>query len=414
MSLLVLDLKGTVNGTDNYKTFKTTLENLGLIVDINLFNDMSDYNGTNPSPNGYDAVIISNYNESTNNGLLEYSVINKNAQTVLMNYLNNGGRLLFNTINLSNSLNINVEKSWGELTKAIYSVNNGKPWNVDISNGQDESAFLFKEGTLDGNQNNTKAVIKKINDSTILNNVSDDFTWNPSKLEDNKDIKYEISIIGYVENLKTNDHVLNSSLLKSDKSSKTYNYPIFLSNSYGKGQVLIHNGNLGGYTNDTISGSVKYYMPILEPNIAQIIYNFVSLSNEEICFVAGSKVQTDQGYINIEDLIPNKHTIDNKNIIAVPKSVPSQLNYLICFEKDALGPNIPNEKTIMTHNHRVEYKGELVQALTFLFGNFDNKIYKVEYNNETLYNVLLKEYSKINVNIIIETLHPDNKYQKYL
>ena len=202
-------------------------------------------------------------------------------------------------------------------------------------------------------------------------------------------------------------------MLKSDKSSKTYNYPIFLSNSYGKGQVLIHNGNLGGYTNDTISGSVKYYMPILEPNIAQIIYNFVSLSNEEICFVAGSKVQTDQGYINIEDLIPNKHTIDNKNIIAVPKSVPSQLNYLICFEKDALIPNIPNEKTIMTHNHRVEYKGELVQALTFLFGNFDNKIYKVEYNNETLYNVLLKEYSKINVNnLLAETLHPDNIVSK--
>ena len=33
-----------------------------------------------------------------------------------------------------------------------------------------------------------------INDSNILNNVSDDFTWNPSKLEENKVFPYRLDI----------------------------------------------------------------------------------------------------------------------------------------------------------------------------------------------------------------------------
>ena len=53
MSLLILDVNINNNSSDNYQTFKTTLENLGLSVTINLFNTMADYNGTNPSPDGY-------------------------------------------------------------------------------------------------------------------------------------------------------------------------------------------------------------------------------------------------------------------------------------------------------------------------------------------------------------------------
>ena len=49
-------------------------------------------------------------------------------------------------------------------------------------------------------------------------------------------------------------------------------------------------------------------------------------------------------------------------------------------------------------------------------GDFNNIIYKVEYNKEPLYNVLLKDYTTMNVNnLVSETLHPDNVIsQKYL
>ena len=96
MSLLILDTNINNSSSDNYQTFKTTLENLGLSVTINLLNTMADYNGTNPSPYGYSAVLINNLNKSSVNSVVPiYDQINQNAQTILMDYLNNGGRLLF-------------------------------------------------------------------------------------------------------------------------------------------------------------------------------------------------------------------------------------------------------------------------------------------------------------------------------
>ena len=131
-----------------------------------------------------------------------------------------------------------------------------------------------------------------------------------------------------------------------------------------------------------------------------------------ICFVEGSKVTTDQGIINIEDLIPRKHTIDNQEIIAVPSSIPNQLKYLMSIEKDTFGENIPNKKTIMTHNHKIYFKNELIQVKKFLFNSYPiniSNIRNISYNKEKLYNVLLKSYSKMKVNnMYVETLDPNN------
>jgi len=136
----------------------------------------------------------------------------------------------------------------------------------------------------------------------------------------------------------------------------------------------------------------------------------------DICFKAGSSIETDQGLFNIEDLNPSKHTIDNQEIIAITTTHPSELEYLVCIEKDAFGLNVPNKDTYLTHTHKVQYKGQLVEAMTFLLGDFNNKIYKVEYKNELLYNVLLKDYTTMNVNnLTAETLDPKNPVaQKYL
>jgi hypothetical protein len=83
----------------------------------------------------------------------------------------------------------------------------------------------------------------------------------------------------------------------------------------------------------------------------------------------------------------------------------------VCFEKHSLGVNCPSEKTIMTKDHKIYYKGQMRRARMFL-GYFKN-VKKVEYNGEYLYNVLLEEYGKMSINnLICETLHPNNAIAK--
>jgi hypothetical protein len=136
---------------------------------------------------------------------------------------------------------------------------------------------------------------------------------------------------------------------------------------------------------------------------------FVTTNNNvisDICFVAGTPITTNQGIISIEHLNPNIHTIRNKKIIAITQTINCD-KYLVCFEKDSLGKNIPSQKTIMSKNHCILHKGKMKQAKEFVY-KYDN-IKKIKYSGEILYNVLLEEHEKMVVNnIICETLHPDN------
>jgi hypothetical protein len=130
-----------------------------------------------------------------------------------------------------------------------------------------------------------------------------------------------------------------------------------------------------------------------------------------ICFPAGTPIKTDQGIFPIEKLKPSRHTINQRAIKHITKTV-TQDTHLICFEKNALGPNIPSEKTIMTKDHKVLYEGlSYIPAYQFLTRS--NKVKKVPYNGEILYNVLMKNYGTMQVNnLICETLHPDNVIAK--
>ena len=131
-----------------------------------------------------------------------------------------------------------------------------------------------------------------------------------------------------------------------------------------------------------------------------------------ICFPAGTPIKTDQGIIPIEKLHSNnnKYTINKQPIQHITKTV-TQDTYLICFEKNALGPNIPSEKTIMTKDHKLMFEGRYVAAEKFL--SLSKKVTKVKYNGELLYNVLLETYGTLQVNnLVCETLHPDNLIAK--
>jgi ribosomal protein L13E len=135
-----------------------------------------------------------------------------------------------------------------------------------------------------------------------------------------------------------------------------------------------------------------------------IFNNFGFISN--VCFLAGTPVSTNQGNIAIEKINPNVHTIRNKKIVGVTKTI-TQDKYLVCFEKDALDINIPSQKTIISKEHKILYKGKLIKAKEFI-NKFDN-VYKLKYNGEILYNILMEKYDKMIINnLICETLHPEN------
>jgi sugar lactone lactonase YvrE len=144
------------------------------------------------------------------------------------------------------------------------------------------------------------------------------------------------------------------------------------------------------------------------------IYGSGSISTNllvsNICFIIGTLIKLDQGFISIEKINPDIHTINGKKIIAITQTI-STYDFLICFEKHSLGNNIPSQKTIITHSHEIFFKGKMRKAIECM--EFSENIYKIKYRGEVLYNVLMENHETMNVhNIICETLHPENPIAK--
>ena len=153
---------------------------------------------------------------------------------------------------------------------------------------------------------------------------------------------------------------------------------------------------------DNIVFDTALYGPVTTQTTIVPVYTPIS----GICFPAGTPIKTDQGFINIEHINPMVNTLGQQAIRQITKTVTLD-KYLICFEKDALSRNVPDRKTIMTKDHKIEYNGQMVVAEKFL--QFSNKVKKVQYSGEVLYNVLLATYGKMSVNnLVCETLHPEN------
>ena len=125
-----------------------------------------------------------------------------------------------------------------------------------------------------------------------------------------------------------------------------------------------------------------------------------------ICFPAGTPIRTDQGSVPIDEIDITYHTINKKPIEHITQTITND-NYLICLEKDALGLNYPTRKTVMTKDHKVYYKRQMMPAYKLL--TFSTRVRKVKYTGQLLYNVLLAEPSTMYVNnLLCETLHPEN------
>ena len=129
----------------------------------------------------------------------------------------------------------------------------------------------------------------------------------------------------------------------------------------------------------------------------------LALLAADICFPAGTPVTTDQGPIAIEKLIPGTHTIKDQPIVGISQTKSTD-DHLLCFEKHALGPNIPDQQTTMSREHCILYKGKMKRACTFMRYA---RIRKMKYTGDTLYNVVLEKHGSMSVNnMTVETLHP--------
>jgi hypothetical protein len=135
--------------------------------------------------------------------------------------------------------------------------------------------------------------------------------------------------------------------------------------------------------------------------------NTIPASN--VCFPAKTPVLTNRGYVNIDEIDLAVHTIRNKKIVAITKTVAHDKN-LVRIAKHALGKNYPEKTTIISQNHKVFFQGQMVKA-KYLVN--ENTVTFVPYKGEILYNVLLEEHDKMQVNnLIVETLHPEHKVAK--
>ena len=210
----------------------------------------------------------------------------------------------------------------------------------------------------------------------------------------------------------TSNTSAGSTLVKVPSFGIVLNAILYLVNQNNESETAVVTGFGSIYVNQPLkysypAGSLIYVYP---PNTS--ISDILAEQNQtipiaDICFVKNTPIETDQGIIPIYKIDPKLHTINNKKVVAITKSVAEE-KYLVCFEKNSLGENIPNTRTIVSKYHKVQNKkGKMIEAYKFL--EFYDNVKKIEYRQEILYNILMENYEKVNVNnLICETLHPDN------
>ncbi len=186
-----------------------------------------------------------------------------------------------------------------------------------------------------------------------------------------------------------------------------------VNNTNGSAVALTVNNTGDIYLTGYIQGSVTFYsmdgknINVVDADVNQngFIAKYTDVYNQTICLAKGSLVYTDQGLVEINNIIPDSYTINGKKIITITKSI-STSNSLICFEKNSLCNNVPFTRTIMTDCHQVLYKDRMYLAKKLV----NNKnIYNIRNTGETLYNVLMENHELINVNnLTVETLNPDH------
>jgi alpha-tubulin suppressor-like RCC1 family protein len=203
------------------------------------------------------------------------------------------------------------------------------------------------------------------------------------------------------------------SLLTQMNTTMLDGTPIAISCGENRTIVLTSNGTIWGTgSNENGGTSFGNILTKLTTNNSNFVYLTgmkFTLPLSDICFPAGTPVDTDQGIVAIDHLKPGVHTINGQVVVDITKTITTD-KHLVEFKKDALCPNCPSAPVRVSKEHKLFYNGNMYAAKTFV-ANFDAEF--VPYYGEPLYNVLLEEQSTMTINgLICETLHPDNLIAK--
>lgn len=131
---------------------------------------------------------------------------------------------------------------------------------------------------------------------------------------------------------------------------------------------------------------------------------YIGISTSNICFLKNTPITTDQGIIPIDKINPYINTINNKKIISVTQTKSCE-KQIICINKDAFGIDHPNIDIYITTQHKILYNNKMIPVCELIGKN--KYITFIDYNGDTVYNILMENYDVINVaNLIFETLDP--------
>ena len=155
------------------------------------------------------------------------------------------------------------------------------------------------------------------------------------------------------------------------------------------------------------SGNTQTFFGTTEPNGVLLLESPVTVSSTEpdLCFIAGTMIETDEGTIPIEEVTPSNN-IRGMSVSKVSKRLSQ--NTLVIIKKDAFGVNRPNKDTMATDWHGI-YVNDSDTQITRLFDLVDNKrVIKQPNIIKYIYNIELKDkhsYMFAN-NLKVETVPP--------
>ena len=180
---------------------------------------------------------------------------------------------------------------------------------------------------------------------------------------------------------------------------------------------LLRDEHIGKYVKVRLFDNLGYVIP---PNSIQSTVTTTPIAARDtgaapvsnVCFLAGTKVVTDQGIINIEK-VSNKNSINGQNVnfVSMTENVD---DYMVVIKKDALYKNVPNADTYVTGNHKIFFNRQMSKAKNLVN---NTSISKVEMERAVVYNVLLegeKDGKMIANGMIAETLSPKSPMTEML
>ena len=181
--------------------------------------------------------------------------------------------------------------------------------------------------------------------------------------------------------------------------------------------IACSNTNTSTTTGILYAGNVSIVPPYIPPTPPEP--PIPPIPEHDICFGKGTLIYTDQGYIEIEKIICDYHSIKGEPIQCITETYPNNDHFCLCVKEDAIAPGVPNRETIITKEHIIynplDDKGYTAMWY-YLNPLYIGKIVKIDMTDfrmhllgNKFYNVLLnKHMSMMANNMLVETLDPNN------